>query len=130
MGFSQRFRFAHFLHRRLNIDGPLVDALADRFEIDCWSTGSYWKDWRRLSTTSSRALVGERVAQQLHEILRQRQEMTHTALEALRTQYPGYANLLERRLLDKVALRRQDQEYRAFVRLGRHRAGTLRSAAP
>jgi CPA1 family monovalent cation:H+ antiporter len=40
--------------------------------------------------------------------------MTRTALEAMRTQYPEYAMLLERRLLSKIALRRQDQEYRAL----------------
>ena len=63
-------------------------------------------------------LAGERATLQLHEILRQRQEMAHTALEALRSQYPAYANLLERRFLDKVALRRQDQEYRGLFDAG------------
>jgi len=117
VGFSQRFRIAHFVHRRLNIDGPLVDALADRFEstlvnrIVLEGLGPFIDD--KLA-----ALVGERAAQQLHEILRQRQEMTHTALEALRSQYPAYANLLERRFLDKVALRRQDEEYRGLFDSG------------
>ena len=117
VGFSQRFRIAHFVHRRLSIDGPLVDALADRFEstlvnhIVLEELGPFIDD--KLA-----ALVGERAAQQLHEILRQRQEMTHTALEALRSQYPGYANLLERRFLDKVALRRQDEEYRGLFDSG------------
>jgi CPA1 family monovalent cation:H+ antiporter len=63
-------------------------------------------------------LVGERVAPQLHDILRQCQDMTRTALEAMRTQYPDYALVLERRLLSKVALRRQDQEYRALFEGG------------
>ncbi len=113
VGFSRRFRAAHFLHRRFGIDAPLVDALADRFEsllvngIVLDELGPFIDD--KLAT-----LVGERVAERLHETVRQRQEMTHTALEALRVQYPDYAGLLERRLLDKIALRRQEQEYRAL----------------
>jgi monovalent cation:H+ antiporter, CPA1 family len=113
VGFSRRFRLVHFLHRRFNIDAPLVDALADRFEsllvnrILVDEMGPFIDD--KLAP-----LVAERVTAQLHEILRQRLEMTRTALEALRVQYPDYASLLERRLLNKVALRRQDQEYRAL----------------
>src|SRR5262249_20925472 len=33
IGFSSRFRLAHFLHRRLGIDYTLEDVLADRFEV-------------------------------------------------------------------------------------------------
>jgi monovalent cation:H+ antiporter, CPA1 family len=115
--FSKRFWFAHFLHRRLSIDGPLVDALADRFEsllvnrIVLEELGSFIDD--KLAP-----LVGETVTPELHQILHQRQEMTQKALEALRSQYPAYARLLERRLLSKVALRRQDQEYRALFEEG------------
>ncbi|HKD67132.1 MAG TPA: cation:proton antiporter [Candidatus Binataceae bacterium] len=113
VGFSRRFRFIHFLHRRLHIDWPLVDALADRFEsllvnrIVLEELGPFIDD--KLAT-----LVGERTSLRLHNIVQQRQDMTRTALEALRTQYPDYATLLERRLLSKIALRRQDQEYRAL----------------
>jgi CPA1 family monovalent cation:H+ antiporter len=112
-GFSPRFKFVHFLHRRFGIDRWLVDALAARFEsllvnyIVLEELGPFIDD--KLAS-----LVGEGVAFRLHEIVHQRLEMTRAALEALRTQYPAYANLLEHRLLDKVALRRQDQEYRAL----------------
>jgi monovalent cation:H+ antiporter, CPA1 family len=113
VGFSRRFRAAHFLHRRFSIDAPLVDALADRFEI-LLVNRIVLEDMGPFIDDKLAALVGEHVTQQLHDIVRQRLEMTHTALEALRVQYPNYANLLERRLLNKVALRRQDQEYRAL----------------
>jgi monovalent cation:H+ antiporter, CPA1 family len=113
VGFSRRFRAAHFLHRRFGIDAPLVDALADRFEIVLVNR-IVLEDMGPFIDDKLAALVGERVTQQLHDILHQRLDMTHTALEALRVQYPNYANLLERRLLNKVALRRQDQEYRAL----------------
>jgi CPA1 family monovalent cation:H+ antiporter len=117
VAFSWRFRFAHLIHRRLGIDGRLVDALADRFErllvsrIVIEEAGVFIEE--KLAP-----LVGERVASQLLQIVRQRQEMTRGALEALRTQYPAYASLLERRLLSKVALRRQDEEYRALFDAG------------
>ncbi len=117
VGFSRRFRFAYLLHRRMGIDGPLVDALAGRFEsllvtrIVLEEAGPFIED--KLAP-----LAGERVSAQLMQIVHQRQEMTRTALEALRTQYPDYANLLERRLLSKVALRRQDQEYRGLFDSG------------
>jgi CPA1 family monovalent cation:H+ antiporter len=116
-GFSQRFRFAHFLHRRFGIDTPLVDALADRFEM-LLVKRIVLEELAPFIDDKLAPLVGERITPQLHEILRQRQEMTRTALEALRTQYPSYASLLERRLLNKVALRRQDQEYRALFDSG------------
>jgi CPA1 family monovalent cation:H+ antiporter len=117
VSFSWRFKFAHLIHRRLGIDGPLVDALADRFErllvsrIVIEEAGLFIEE--KLAP-----LVGERVSSRLLRIVHQRQEMTHSALEALRTQYPVYADLLERRLLSKIALRRQDQEYRALFDAG------------
>ncbi len=136
-GFSRRFRFAHFLHRRLSIDAPLVDSLADRFEV-LLVKRIVLEELAPFIDDKLAPLVGERVTPQLGEILRQRQEMTHTALEALRTQYPDYATLLERRLLNKVALRRQDQEYRMLFDSGvigpelfsvlRHEIHTVRAA--
>ncbi len=117
VGFSQRFRIAHFVHRRLGIDGPLVDALADRFESTLVNR-IVLEELTPFIDDKLAPLAGERATLQLHEILRQRQEMAHTALEALRSQYPAYASLLERRFLDKVALRRQDQEYRGLFDAG------------
>ena len=99
-------------------------------------------------------LVGEQAAAQLHEIVSQRQDMTRTALEAMRTQYPEYAILLERRLLSKIALRRQivdtmtaglqpsktllealsrfqnEQRSAEYVRLGPAQAGTIDPPSP
>ena len=63
-------------------------------------------------------LLGERVTPLLHEILHQRQDMTGAALDALRQQYPAYADLLERRFLNRFALRREDLEYRTLFEEG------------
>jgi CPA1 family monovalent cation:H+ antiporter len=116
-GFSLRFRLVHFLHRRLGIDAPLVDALANRFE-SLLVERIVLEELEPFIDGKLAPLVGERVTPQLHHILHQRREMTRTALEALRTQYPDYAALLERRLLNKIALRREDQEYRAMFDAG------------
>jgi monovalent cation:H+ antiporter, CPA1 family len=115
--FSRRFRIAHFLHRRLSFDGPLVDRLADRFELLLLSRivleelGSYLE--AKLSP-----LVGEKAIATIGDILRRRREMTATALNALRQQYPTYAELLECRILEKIWLRREEMEYRALFEDG------------
>src|SRR5262249_30506342 len=63
-------------------------------------------------------LIGEAATARVREILHQRRAMNATALEALRQQYPSYAELLERRILDKIWLRREETEYRALFRDG------------
>jgi len=115
--FSRRFRAAHFLHRRLRIDGPLVDSLADRFEL-LLVNGIVLTELAPYVDEKLVGLLGESVTPQLHEILHQRQDMTGAALEALRQQYPSYADLLERRFLNRFALRREDLEYRTLFEEG------------
>jgi len=115
--FSQRFRFAHFLHRRFGIDGPLVDSLADRFE-SLLVNGIVLTELAPYVDEKLAPLIGERVTPALHEILRQRQDLTGVALEAMREQYPAYAVLLERRFLNRVVLRREDREYRTLFEEG------------
>src|SRR5579875_3114822 len=116
-GFSLRFRLVHFLHRRLGIDAPLVDALANRFE-SLLVERIVLEELEPFIDGKLAPLVGEPVTARLAQIVGQRLEMTRSALEALRTQYPAYASLLERRLLSKVALRRQDEEYRGLFDAG------------
>jgi CPA1 family monovalent cation:H+ antiporter len=113
VAFSWRFRFAHFLHRRFGLEGPLVDALADRFE-SLLVNRIVLEELAPFIDDKLASLVGEAITPRLHQIVNQRQEMTRAALEALRMQYPDYASLLERRVLIRIALRRQDQEYRAL----------------
>ena len=115
--FSRRFRAAHFIHRRLRIDGPLVDSLADRFEI-LLVNGIVLTELAPYVDEKLSPLIGESVTPQLHEILHQRQDMTGAALEALRQQYPSYADLLERRFLNRFALRREDLEYHTLFEEG------------
>jgi Na+:H+ antiporter len=111
LSFSRRFRFGHMLHRRFRIDGPLVDRLGDRFErllvsrVVLEELGPY-------VATSLAPLVGDRVTPKLRLVLDQRRQMADAALEAFRAQYAQFSDLLERRFLRRVALRREDGEYR------------------
>jgi CPA1 family monovalent cation:H+ antiporter len=120
IGFSRRFRLALFFHRRLRIDGPLVDRLGDRFErllvarIALAELAPYIEE-------KIAALAGRAVTPAIGLALGDRQQMTKVALEALVAQYPAYAELLERRFLTRVGLRREDMEYRSLF--GEHVIG-------
>jgi monovalent cation:H+ antiporter, CPA1 family len=113
VGFSRGFRFAHLLHRRFGVDGPMVDRLADRFErllvsrIVLEELAPYVDD-------TLAQLVAPPIGARLRNIVSQRQAMTTAALDALRAQYPDYATLLEERFLKRLALRREDLEYRSL----------------
>jgi CPA1 family monovalent cation:H+ antiporter len=115
--FSRGFRLAHWAHRHLGITGPLVDRLADRFE-SLLVQQIVLKELEPYIEEKLVPLLGEKAAPMLREVLRARHEMTGAALEALRQQYPAYAEELERRILCKVWLRRQDVEYRTLFEDG------------
>ncbi len=115
--FSRQFRFAHWVHRHLRIEGPLVDRLADRFE-SLLVQQIVLKELEPYIEEKLVPLLGETVALRLREVLRARHEMTGAALDALRQQYPAYAEDLERRILNKVWLRREDMEYRTLFEDG------------
>jgi len=111
--FSWQLRFAQIVHRRLGIQQPLVDRLADLFErllvsrIVLEEVAPYIND-------TLMPLIGERASGTVRDALRQRQQMTDAALEALRAQYAKYSHLLEQRFLNRVAIRREDLEYRTL----------------
>jgi CPA1 family monovalent cation:H+ antiporter len=128
VGFPWRFRLALFMHRRFHSDRWLVDQLADRFEsllvirIVLDELGPYVDD-------ALAPLIGKRLTPRIREILQQRRQAADAAFEALVAQYPAYAELLERRFLNMVALRRQDLEYRTLVEgrlIGPELYGSLR----
>lgn len=110
VAFPLSFRVAHFLHRRLRVDRPLMDRLADRFETLLVSGLVL----RRVAAFAERKLapvLGRRAADLLAEVVAARAAETRKALDALRLQYPDYADALERRFLRQVALRLERQEY-------------------
>ena len=113
LGFGALFRFAHLLHRRYGIDRPLALRLSDRFErilvlrmvID---------ELSRFIDHKMTLVLGPRIAELLREIAGQRHEAISKALEALRLQYPSYADDLERRFLLRSALRMEEREYQTM----------------
>lgn len=113
VGFSRAFRAAHVLHRRFGVDGLVVDRLADRFERLSVSRIVLEELAPYVDETLAR-LVTPAIAARLRELVATRQAMTAAALEAMGAQYPEYAALLEERFLRRLALRREDLEYRSL----------------
>ncbi|MTH98361.1 cation:proton antiporter [Roseibium sp. RKSG952] len=108
--FSTRFRAAQWLQRRMKIKRPLATLLADRFEflLVCRIMVGELIDFNR---NRIRPLVGDRVGDILHDMLRVRRDDVHTAIEALRLQYPDYADALEMMFLRKTGLRIEETSY-------------------
>ncbi len=110
LAFSNGFRFAQVLQRRLGINAPLQGLIADRFEL-LINTRIIVTELHPFTDRRILRIFGRRVSDLIHEILTRRQEQVVQALDALRLQYPGYAEQLERRFLRKTALRREELEY-------------------
>ncbi|MGH6920077.1 MAG: cation:proton antiporter, partial [Geminicoccaceae bacterium] len=98
LAFGSLFRFAHLLHRRYGVDRPLALRLADRFER-ILVLRMVVEELSRFIDHKMTLVLGPRIAELLREIAGQRHEATAKALDALRLQYPAYADDLERRFL-------------------------------
>jgi monovalent cation:H+ antiporter, CPA1 family len=110
LAYTPDFRAAQFLQRRLGIVGPLQRQIADRFEL-LVNKRIILSELHGFTDRRILRIHGRRVSELIHEILTRRQEQLEQALEALRLQYPGYAEELERRFIRKTALRREELEY-------------------
>lgn len=108
--FSQAFRIGHYLHRKFGIDGLLERCVADRFELLMVSR-IVLEDLQRYDANKLMYVLGARLSEILKEILVIRMEGTTSALDALRLQYPEYAEAIERRFLSQLALRLESAEY-------------------
>jgi CPA1 family monovalent cation:H+ antiporter len=90
--------------------GFLPDLIADRFE-SMLATRIIAEELQGFIDEKIVPILGVRVGEILHEVLARRRETIEQALEALRLQYPGYAEELEKRFLRKLTLRREELEY-------------------
>ncbi len=117
LAFGWGFRLAHQLHRRAGFDRPLVARLADRFELLLVSR-MVLEELARFVASKMTLVLGQRVSELLGEIIGQRLAATMTALDALRLQYPAYADALERRFLRQSALRMEAAQYRTLYAEG------------
>ena len=115
--FKLGFRLAHALHRLARLDRLLVKRLADRFELLLVSR-MVLEELARVVRSRLTAVLGTRVADILTEIVGQRLQATTAALDALRLQYPAYAEALQRRFLLQSGLRLEDAQYQALFQEG------------
>jgi CPA1 family monovalent cation:H+ antiporter len=117
LAFNWSFRLAHQLHRHARIERPLVARLADRFE-QLLVSRMVLEKLARFVAQKMTLVLGQRVSELLGEIVGQRLAATVRALDALRLQYPAYADALERRFLRQSALRMEAAEYRTLYAEG------------
>ncbi|WP_417768055.1 cation:proton antiporter [Stappia sp.] len=113
LAFPRTMRLAQWCQRHLKYEGWLARLLADRYEMLLLSR-IVLDELIAFTDDKIEPLLGKRVAEILTEILLLRRESTTTALEALRLQYPDYADSLDQRFLLKAALRLEEDGYRAL----------------
>ncbi|MCH7929470.1 MAG: cation:proton antiporter [Proteobacteria bacterium] len=110
LGFSGAFEVALRLQRHLGWTGPLAAALADRFDM-LLVTRTVLREMKAHSREKIVPLFGEDTGNALDALLEERLAATGQQLDALRLQYPEYADTLQTRLLERVALRLEAADY-------------------
>ncbi|MCA3509386.1 MAG: cation:proton antiporter [Rhodobacter sp.] len=103
-------RAAVVLHNRLGLSGPLQRLTAERFEMIV-ALRLILSQLHGFIDSRILRIHGRRVADLLHELLVRRGEDVQKELEALRLQYPGYADEMERRVIRRTALQLELAEY-------------------
>jgi Na+:H+ antiporter len=104
------FRVALWLHRRLGFAWLLTESLADRFEILMVSQ-SMLAELAAFNISSVSDLLGPDAEVELAAVNENRQEAVDSALKALSLQYPGYAESIQARQLERAAIRFEAAEY-------------------
>jgi CPA1 family monovalent cation:H+ antiporter len=104
------FRAALWLHRRLGFAWLLTERLADRFEI-LMVTQGVLSELAAFNVSSVADLLGPDAEVKLAAVVENRQEAVDSALKALSLQYPGYAESIEARQLERAAVRFEAAEY-------------------
>jgi CPA1 family monovalent cation:H+ antiporter len=102
--FPRALRVANLLHRTLRLARPLQRQISIRFESQLIRRLAL-DELVRFVDSRLAALLGERVAELLGEVIAARSEATTRALDALRLQYPEYAEALEQRFLRQSGFR-------------------------
>lgn len=111
------FRLALWLHRRFDIDWLLTQSLADRFEILMVSQ-SVLAELAAFNISSVVDLLGADVEVRLAGVIGNRQAAVDSALKALSLQYPGYAEAIQARQLERAGIRFEAMEYARRLREG------------
>ncbi|MEN2980417.1 cation:proton antiporter [Tistrella bauzanensis] len=117
LDFEHGFRVAYWLHRRMRIDRPLARRLANRFEMLLAFRLSI-QELRPYVDERIRPMLGRRIAELIADMLDGRARQVAGALDAMRLQYPDYAEALERRFLARMAERHELARYDALAEEG------------
>jgi len=117
VGYQYDYRLALFFHNRLRWSTPLARISEARFQV-LVSQRVIFSDLEGLIDARIKPLHGSRVAELLQEMLGRRKTMIDTALAGLRLQFPGYAEELGRRMIQRTALRLEEKEYTALREQG------------
>ncbi|MCW8328989.1 cation:proton antiporter [Photobacterium sp. SDRW27] len=112
--FGPLFRAALWLQRQLKLTRPLAVQLANRFEVLSVheTVVTALIDY---NSDKIPPLFGENLAKKLKPLLTTRLQATQQALDALRLQYPEYAETLQKRHLVRVALRLEEASYHRML---------------
>jgi CPA1 family monovalent cation:H+ antiporter len=104
------FSLALWLHRTFGYERALTEQLADRFEILMVSQ-DVLADVTAFNNSSVADLLGADAAMKVAEVILDRQQLVDRALTALSLQYPGYAELVKQRELERASIRFESLEY-------------------
>ena len=104
------FRAVLWLQRRFGIEWPLTERLADRCEILMVSQ-QVLAELAAFNTGSVADLIGAEAEARLATLIEERHDMTNRALRALSLQYPGFAESIRDRQLERAAIRYESMEY-------------------
>ena len=111
------FRLALWLHRRFDYGHLLTERLADRFEILLVSQ-SVLAELAAFNISSVADLLGADAETQLAAVIGGRQTAVDSALKALSLQYPGYAESVQARQLERAGIRFESMEYSRRLKEG------------
>ena len=114
---DRRMPLAEMLHNRLRWGRFLSRLSGDRFEMLIARLQVLHQMHGFVEGRIVR-IHGRRVAALLHDLIDQRITETGKELEALRLQFPGHAEELERRLIRRIALQEEVKEYQALTEDG------------
>jgi monovalent cation:H+ antiporter, CPA1 family len=104
------FRLALWLHRRFGFERLLTQQLADRFEI-LMVVQSVLAELSAFNVKSVADLLGSDAEAALAAMIERREDTADSALKALSLQYPGYAESIRARQLERAAIRFEAAEY-------------------
>ena len=109
--FDWRVQLAMFFQRNFSIVGPLKAHLANRW-ARLRSMLSALNKIKNGGLEELKTLIDPSVTKRLAELIEERFQKTEAALNALRAQYPDYANKVQTRHLDKITLNQELSKYR------------------